>query len=351
MPFFRRANAARSASLRVEQLEARETPAVVAGFTESVFASGLTQPTAMAAAPDGRIFVAEKGGALRVVQDGAVLATPFVSLNVNTFSERGLIGVALDPNFATNNFVYVYYTTNAATPVNRVSRFTASGNVGTGETVLLDNIASTNGNHNGGALAFGADGKLYIGVGEAGVPSNAQTLANLSGKVLRINSNGTVPSDNPFVNTSGARPEIYAFGLRNPFTLAVQPGTGRLFINDVGQNAFEEVDEGAAGANYGWPNTEGNTPPGAAGVTYPLYTYAHGSGPLQGNSIAGGAFYNPASATFPPNTRATTSSATSSAAASSSATAPPAPSPRSPTRPRAPGSSIWTYSRTADCST
>ncbi|MBN9118285.1 MAG: PQQ-dependent sugar dehydrogenase [Planctomycetes bacterium] len=308
MHFFRRAReVARPTSttrLRLERLEDREVPTVIAGFTESPFTSGLTQPTAMAVAPDGRVFVAEKGGTLRVVQNGTVLATPFLSVSVDTASERGLIGVALDPNFATNGSVYVYYTTSQASAgkvVNRVSRFAASGNVSTGtETVLLDDIASTNGNHNGGALAFAPDGTLFIGVGEAGVPSNAPDLTTLSGKILRINANGSVPADNPFVGMgNGVRPEIWAYGLRNPFTMAFQPGTGRLFINDVGQSAFEEIDEGVKGANYGWPATEGFTPAGVAGVTYPIYAYAHGTGPLQGNSIAGGAFYNPASPSFP----------------------------------------------------
>ncbi|MBP3956867.1 PQQ-dependent sugar dehydrogenase [Gemmata sp. G18] len=290
-----------AARLRCEELEARETPAVVAGFTESVLASGLVQPTAMALAPDGRIFVAEKAGALRVVQNGSVLATPFLTVGVDTASERGLIGVALDPNFAANNFIYVYYTTSG-TLVNRVSRFVANGNTAAGpETILLDNIPSTNGNHNGGALVFGADGKLYVGVGDAGVSSNSQSLTNVSGKVLRINSDGTIPSDNPFFGTAtGDNRAIYALGLRNPFTMAVQPGTGRLLINDVGGTQFEEVNQGAVGANYGWPTTEGDFDPAALpGFTRPVYAYAHGSGPLQGNSIAGGAFYNPTTASFP----------------------------------------------------
>jgi glucose/arabinose dehydrogenase len=257
MRFFHQASetarAASSAQLRVEQLEGRETPSVIPGFQETIFASGLSTPTAMAIAPGGRIFVAEKAGTLRVVQNGNLLATPFVTLPVDTFSERGLIGVAVDPNFATNHFVYVYYTTT--TPVNRVSRFTAdaSGNIAVAgsERILLDNIPSTNGNHNGGGLVFGADGKLYVGVGESGVPSNSQTLANLAGKVLRLDPNGpsVIPSDNPFFTTAtGDNRAIWALGLRNPFTLAVQPGTGRLFINDVGQSAFEEIDEGIAGA-------------------------------------------------------------------------------------------------------
>lgn len=295
--------------LQLEQLEDREVPAVIPGFTESVFAAGLAAPTAMAVAPDGRIFVAEKGGTLRVVQNGAVLSTPFTTVGVNTASERGLIGVALDPNFGTNGLVYIYYTTNAATPMNRVSRFAANPsnpNVAVGaEQILLDNIPSTAGNHNGGALVFGADGTLLIGVGDSGVSSNAPSLTTLAGKVLRINADGSIPNNNPFVGMGGGvREEIYASGLRNPFTMALQPGTtqfgiGRLYINDVGEGTFEEIDEAVPGANYGWPTVEGPNPPGQPGLTYPLYAYAHGDGPLQGNSIAGGAFYNPTSALFP----------------------------------------------------
>ncbi len=307
MRLFRRASASPRpipTPLRVEPLEAREVPAVIPGFAEFPFATGLTQPTAMAVASDGRVFVAEKGGTLRVVQNGSVLATPFLTVSVDTFSERGLVGVALDPNFAATGFVYVYYTTSAATPVNRVSRFVASPtnpNVAQAgsETVLLDNIPATNGNHNGGALSFAPDGTLFIGAGDAGVSGNAQSFATLAGKVLRINSNGTIPTTNPFFGSTAIRNEIWAAGLRNPFTMAFQPGTGRLFINDVGQGSFEEVNEGAPAANYGWPATEGPNPPGVGGVTYPVYSYAHGTGELQGNSIAGGAFYNPTQVSFP----------------------------------------------------
>jgi glucose/arabinose dehydrogenase len=238
------------------------------------------------------------------VQNGQTLATPFVTLSVDTFSERGLIGVAVDPNFATNHFVYVYYTTT--TPVNRISRFTAdaSGNVAVpgSERILLDNIPSTNGNHNGGGLIFGKDGKLYAGVGESGVMANSQTLANLAGKILRLDPNGPniIPTDNPFFNTAmGDNRAIWALGLRNPFTLAVQPGTGVIHINDVGGGLFEEVNVGVAGANYGWPTTEGTFNQAMfPQFMEPLYAYAHGTGPLQGNSIAGGAFYNPTNQLF-----------------------------------------------------
>jgi glucose/arabinose dehydrogenase len=266
----------------------------------------------MTVAPDGRVFVAEQGGALRVVQNGTLLPTPFVSLTVDSSGERGLVGVALDPNFAANGFVYVYHTVPAsggAAPFNRVSRFTANGNVAVpgSEVDLLDlDPLSSATNHNGGPLAFGPDGKLYVAVGENANGANAQSLTNRLGKVLRIDPDGTIPADNPTSfdglsgTTTGANRAIWAVGLRNPFHLDFQRGTGRLFINDVGQSSFEEIDDGRAGANYGWPNVEGPSPPGAAGVTYPVYSYSHsGTQPFAGIAITGGAFYNPPTAQFP----------------------------------------------------
>jgi glucose/arabinose dehydrogenase len=270
------------------------------GFSSTTVASGITGATAMTMAPDGRIFVCEQGGALRVIKNGALLATPFVSLSVNALGERGLLGVALDPAFAVNGYVYVYYTTSSSPIHNRISRFTASGDVAVSasEVVLLDlDDLSGATNHNGGAIHFGPDGRLYVAVGENALPSNAQSLTNLLGKVLRINSDGTIPVDNPFYgSTSGRNRAIWALGLRNPFTFAFRPGTGRMFVNDVGASTWEEIDDGIAGSNYGWPQTEGPNPAGASGVRYPLYSYAHDGSTC---AIAGGAFYDPASVTFP----------------------------------------------------
>ena len=298
-----------------------------------------------------RIFVAEKGGTLGVGQNGSVLATPFLTVNVNTASERGLVGVTLDPNVASDGFVYVYYTTSAATPVNRVSRFTANTvnpNVAqTGsEVVLVDNIPSTKGNHNGGALQFGPDGDLYIGVGDSGVSANAQDLTTLSGKLLRVNpTNGSAPADNPFVSTLGARPEIWAYGLRNPFTIAFQPGTGVLFINDVGENSFEEVDQRWCQlrvAEHGrvQPSERRASPTRYARPRHRLLQELdcrrHSTTRHRCRSRR--------------DSRAITSSATSSPAASSSATPSPGRCPPSPTPPRAAGWSIWTCCPTAGCS-
>src|SRR5262249_36498820 len=159
------------------------------------------------------------------------------------------------------------------------------------ETVLLELDDLSAGNHNGGAIHFGVDGKLYIGVGENAKGANAQTLANLLGKLLRINSDGSIPADNPFyTSASGRNPAIWALGFRNPFTFAVQPGSGRIFINDVGNASWEEIDELVRGANYGWPNCEGACTPGDARFREPVYYYPHGAGSRRGDCIAGGTF-------------------------------------------------------------
>ena len=270
------------------------------GFTETII-QGLSRPTAMEIAPDGRILVCEQGGRLRVIKNGALLATPFMILNVDSNGERGLLGIAFDPLFALNNSLYVYYTVPATPRRNRVSRFTANGDVVVpgSETVILEleNLSSAT-NHNGGAIHFGPDGKLYVAVGENANTDNSQTLSNRLGKVLRINSDGTIPSDNPFFNVAtGANRSIWALGLRNPFTFAFQPGTGRMFINDVGAGSFEEINDGIAGSNYGWPNSEGPTTNPA--FRSPLFSYAHGGTATTGCAIAGGAFYNPLNVQFP----------------------------------------------------
>ncbi|MEY2494293.1 MAG: hypothetical protein QOJ45_785 [Verrucomicrobiota bacterium] len=257
----------------------------------------------MAFAPDGRLFVCLQGGQLRVIKNGALLATPFISLSVNSSGERGLLGIAFDPNFSANQFVYLYYTSSASPIHNRISRFTANGDVAvTGsEAVLmdLDNLSSAT-NHNGGAIHFGPDGKLYAGVGENANGANAQTLSNRLGKLLCINADGTIPTDNPFFNTAtGANRAIWALGLRNPYTFGFQPGTGRLFVNDVGQNAWEEIDDGIAGSNYGWPTCEGSCAQPNTNFRDPLFQYGHGTSSTTGCAIVGAAFYNPTVNQFP----------------------------------------------------
>ena len=276
------------------------------GFVQDRVTGGLTNPTTMAFAPDGRLFVAEQAGTLRIVKDGRLLPTPFLDISnkVNSDGERGLLGVAFDPNFSANQYVYVYYTRNrpGMTPEhNRVVRLTASGDradLSSEKLILRLNNLSSATNHNGGAIHFGEDRKLYVAVGENADPDNAQSLGNLLGKMLRINKDGTIPMDNPFYDrASGKNRAIWALGLRNPYTFAVQPGTGRIHINDVGAQTWEEINRGVKGANYGWPRYEGReSNPNFLG---PIYAYRHGDTATTGCAITGGAFYDPARAQFP----------------------------------------------------
>jgi glucose/arabinose dehydrogenase len=209
-------------------------------------ATGL-DPVGMDVAPDGRVFLAEKNGKVRIIKNGSLLAAPFIAIaNVDNWNERGLMKVLLDPNFSTNRYLYVFYTCRPAGSLvsfNRVSRLTANGDVAVAgsELVLIDmDPLGSVGWHNGGGLAI-RDGKLFISTGENTVTSNSQSLTTLKGKVLRINTNGSIPADNPFYySATGKNKAIWALGFRNPFRLTVQPGTGKLFINDVGGGSWRK---------------------------------------------------------------------------------------------------------------
>jgi glucose/arabinose dehydrogenase len=286
----------------IEILESRRLLTVVAGFTETLMAGGMTRPVQMDFAPDGRLFITQQDGKLRVFKNSQLLSTPFVTVSTQNTGERGLIGITFDPNFNTNHYLYVYYTHPDGTGNyrNRVSRFTANGDVAVAgsEKVLIETDPLVGEWHNSGGLRFGLDGKLYADIGDNERTTIAQGLDSLFGKVIRINSDGTIPTDNPFYSTaSGKQRAIWAYGFRNPFTLDVQPGTGRIFINDVGSAFWEEINELKKGANYGWPNAEGmsNNP----AYTNPFYTYAHAGTANDDSAITGAAFYNPANATFP----------------------------------------------------
>jgi glucose/arabinose dehydrogenase/regulation of enolase protein 1 (concanavalin A-like superfamily) len=270
-------------------------------FSQVSVATGISNPTVLAFAPDGRIFVAQQNGALIVIKNGVKLTTPAIQVPVNSSGERGLIGIALHPGFSTNGFVYLYYTLSSGVR-NRVSRFTMSGDVinASSEVVILDlDPLSSATNHNGGAMHFKGD-KLYIAIGENANGAHAQNLDTYHGKLLRVNADGSAPADNPF-NTAGVseqRKRVWAYGLRNPYTFDVQPGTERVFVNDVGQNTWEEINDATAGGlNFGWPTTEGATSNPA--FTTPVFSYQHGSGDGRGCAITGGVFFNPASTNYP----------------------------------------------------
>ncbi len=268
------------------------------GFAEVLIASEL-DPVSMTIAPDGRVFVVEKKGRILIVENGQLLPDPFLDIEVDNFNERGMNGIALDPNFAENHYLYVYYTVKNEHH-NRLSRFTAAGNfvVAGSEVVLLDFEPMSGGIHNGGSMVFGADGKLYITTGDGANVAVPQDMTKLLGKVLRINPDGSIPSDNPFYNTTtGLHRAIYAVGFRNPFSMSIQAGTGRIYIGDVGEGGAEEVNELAAGKNYGWPLIEGYLTTQTAPNNYqdPVYAYPHS----QGCAIVGGTFYNPTTTLFP----------------------------------------------------
>ncbi len=307
--------------------------AVPPHFTDTALFS-IGGPTGLAFTPDGRMLIATQGGTLRVYQNGQLLPTPALSFAPNRICanrDQGLLGLAVDPAFVTNNQVYLYYT--AATPdcFNRVSRFTlpASNVINpASEVILLNNIPSPNAQHDGGDLNFGKDGYLYVSVGDGGCDYRADSGCGgsndaardrntLLGKILRITKDGAIPPSNPFLGTNTARcqngniapgvvcQETFAWGLRNPFRFAFDPNAmnTRFFINDVGQEAREEVNRGQAGADYGWNCREGTRMNSASGpcspappnLVAPVFEYAHRAiagpnGSRCRGGITGGAF-------------------------------------------------------------
>lgn len=269
------------------------------GFSRVTIATGLNRPTAMAIAPDGRIFYAEQDGKLRVIKNNVLLEAPFLNLVVRSEGERGLVGLVLDPQFSSNGYIYVYYTVAEGDARNRISRFTAKGDValaGSEKIILeLDKLSSAT-NHNGGAMRFGLDGMLYVAVGENANKLEAQNLNSYFGKILRILPDGGIPKDNPFKNGTPQRKRVWAYGLRNPFTFDIQPGTGRMFVNDVGWNSWEEINDATLGArNFGWPYSEGPT----LFWRNPIYAYPHGLGDGKGCGITGGVFFSSTSTSYP----------------------------------------------------
>jgi len=270
-------------------------------------------PVAIAHADDasGRLFVVEKSGRVRVVKGGVLLSTPMldISAKVSTGGEQGLLGIAFPPGFAAKQYFYVNYTDTAGDTV--IARYHLSANPDVATTVGAQTILTIGqpyANHNGGSLVFGPDGYLYIGMGDGGSSGdplgNGQKTNTLLGKMLRIDVEAgvtpyEVPATNPFVGMAGYRSEIWALGMRNPWKFSFDSGTGRLFIGDVGQNAWEEIDVEqagfAGGRNYGWNAYEGNhayppgsTPKSTAGLTFPVHEYSHATGD---DSITGGYVY------------------------------------------------------------
>ena len=215
---------------------------------------GLNFPVGMSLAPDGRVFFNERlTGKIRIInQQWQLVATPFCQLSVAVSGEQGLLGLALDPNFAQNHFVYVYYTVAGAT-MNRVARYTeSSGLCSTQETVILDNLP-VNSFHNGGIIQFGPDGKLYVIIGDAGNMANSQELTSLAGKILRVNPDGSAPLDNPFFSNANANAKkVFSFGHRNSYGFTFHPHTKHLWETENGPGDSDEINRVIAGGNYAW---------------------------------------------------------------------------------------------------
>ena len=268
------------------------------GFREEIVADGL-DPVSYVFTPDNRILIAEKNGAIRIVKNDSLLPDPFLEIDVDNYNERGISGIAIDPDFETSNYFYVFYTVPGVQH-NRVSRFVVNGDYALkdSEEILLDLDQLSGSIHNAGALAFDEEGKLYITSGDGADMNNSQDLNSTLGKILRINPDGSIPEDNPFYDDlNGSYRAIWAYGFRNPFSLTINQESGRIFIGDVGSNEYEEINEIFKGKNYGWPILEGYWNGGEVPDNYvdPIYVYDHN----MGCAVTGITSYYPESISFP----------------------------------------------------
>ncbi len=265
----------------------------VPGFSDTAVATGLAQPTDFAWTPDGRMLILEQAGRVRIVVGGVLQPSPAldISANVDSAVEKGLLGICFHPGFASNGSLFLYYTTRV--PQNQISRFTMTGNTidPASEAIILGGIDATNGNHNGGTITIGPDGKLWAAPGDSGTggaKSQDLSVGSFSGKVLRMELDGSPAAGNPFLGDPTKEPRIWAYGFRNPFRFTFRQSNGSLYVADVGQSSREEIDVVTAGGNYGWPMMEGTivwTPP-CTGCILPVYEYDH----TVGQAIIGGAF-------------------------------------------------------------
>jgi len=245
--------------------EPTAAPTGPVAWTVETFVSGLEIPWEMRFLPDGRIFVTERPGRVRVIENGQLRPEPVATIpDVAPVGEGGLLGMALHPDFANNHWIYFYYTYQSGGGVaNKVVRYTETNNTLVDPVVILDGIPGAQ-IHDAGRLGFGPDGKLYITTGDAAQPELAQDTNSLAGKILRLNDDGSVPPDNPFPGSP-----VYSYGHRNPEGLAWEPGTNALYATEHGPSAHDEVNQIQPGANYGWPIMQGNEGPNN-GYTLPV---------------------------------------------------------------------------------
>ena len=264
------------------------------GLVAEVVCDGITGATSLVVLPDGRLLIGEQTGAVRVVKGAKLLEAPAITLATDSTWERGVLGLALDPDFPKTRHVFVHWTVAAPWPHFRVSRFTLDGDTldPASEVIVIEGDnqarirADTPAGHQGGGIAFGTDGKLFVAVGEMTTQTPSQRLDSFLGKILRLNPDGTIPEDNPFfAKAEGKYRAIYAIGLRNPWTISVDSKTGRMMVNDIGASGYEEVNELVAGGNFGWPEAEGRVE--MEKFRDPVIDYDH----RVGQSLGGGCFY------------------------------------------------------------
>jgi len=269
------------------------------GFIQTPVVTDVSQPIAIEFASDGRLFIAERIGRVVVVSDGASIEALQLPSANHTLAEGGLLGMALHPDFVSNGWVYLFYTlVPEDKPHSRVSRFRAVGNTldPDSEEVIWEAEFDQEG-HFGGCLVFGLDGNLHVAAGENWSPQRSQELSRPEGKIFRIRDDGTIPVDNPFVNMPDARPDVWAYGFRNPFRLAIDPVNGELYAGDVGAGSWEEIDRVHAGANGGWPLMEGPQCyiSDCSGFLTPIWSYGHGGPGGSGASLILGPIFRAAS--------------------------------------------------------
>jgi glucose/arabinose dehydrogenase len=252
-------------------------------YAVEVVLRNLEVPWSMAFAPDGRLFITERPGRIRIAQNGTLLPPALVVGDVAATGESGVMGLALHPNFNSNHFVYIAYTSRLPggdVMVNRIVRFREVNNQLAESMFIFDNIGAAN-IHDGGRIRFGPDGKLYLTMGDAAVPSVSQDLASHNGKILRMNDDGSLPADNPFPGSF-----VYSLGHRNPQGIDWQPGTGELWGTEHGATGNDELNRLVAGRNYGWPVIEASRT--QAGMETPVLFYDPAIAP------SGFSFYAPA---------------------------------------------------------
>ena len=248
-----------------------------------VLATRLVIPWALAFAPDGRLFITERPGRVRIFQDGSLVPQPALTLtDVITTGESGVLGLALHPSFASNRLVYLVYTAAGEDgAVGRLVRFReVAGTLGEA-AVLLDDVPAAN-IHNGSRVRFGPDGRLYLSFGDAAAPSRAQDLASLNGKILRLADDGTTPGDNPFNSP------VWSWGHRNPQGFDWHPATGDMFETEHGQTGNDEINAIDRGRNYGWPDIEGSET--RSGMETPLRSFSPSVAPSGASFYRGAAF-------------------------------------------------------------